>query len=355
MVALADEVDEAAKEGRAAFDEAKSTVGGLAEGVEPELKNWLGSEVRKLEGKMKSFDGRLTKVTTASTKFRADSEKRASEELKTFEKRVIAMLKYHQNAKGGMSNADLFTAMCKDDKITEKEFLAFFRTIEKEPPAKEDEEEKKEGEEAKPAAKPAKVEEEPLSEDDLKRTFKYLDDDEEGSLSKDKFCNLVRVFMKVAKDTVVTEGLSIKESKTLRRLEIGEVVELLEGPSEEETVKVMRLKVKVMKDDLEGWVTKSGNQGTNFLVEGGNQFKVVTETILTETFALDGSGAKASTKRLKDTTRKLKVGELVEVREWPAKEEKSGLMRMKCRTKSDGITGYVTTVGNQGTVYLEVA
>merc|ERR1712060_891039 len=103
----------------------------------------------------------------------------------------------------------------------------------------------------------------------------------------------------------------------------------------------------VMKDDLEGWVTKSGNQGTMFLEEGGNTFKVITETILTETFALDGSGAKAS-------TRKLKVGEIVEVREWPAKEEKSGLMRMKCRTRTDGITGYVTTVGNQGTVYLEV-
>merc|ERR1711865_249918 len=149
-------------------------------------------------------------------------------------------------------------------------------------------------------------------------------------------------------------GLSIKESKTLRRLEVGEVVELLEGPQEEESVKVMRLKVKVLKDDLEGWVTRSGNQGTLFLEEGGNVFKVVAETIMTDGFSLDGSDAKASTKKLKDTTRKLKVGELVEVREWPSKEEKSGLMRMKCRTRADGLTGWVTTVGNQGTVYLEV-
>merc|ERR1711920_699227 len=67
----------------------------------------------------------------------------------------------------------------------------------------------------------------------------------------------------------------------------------------------------------------------------------------------DGSNANAA-KKVKDTTRKLKVGEIVEVREWAKKEEKSGLMRMKCKCRSDGVTGWVTTVGNQGTVFLEV-
>merc|ERR1712129_97054 len=300
-------------------------------------------------------------VTTSSAKFREDAKKKDAEELKGFEKKVVSMLKYHQNSKGGLSNTDLFASIDtnSDGKIEEDEFLAFFRTCEKESTKKEEVEEKKEEakeEDGKEVKAEAKVEpkDEGLSEEDLTRAFTYFDDDEEGFLDKDKFCNLVRQFMKVAKDTVVTAGLSIKESKTLRRLEVGEVVEILEGPQEEETVKVMRLKVKVMKDDLEGWVTKFGNQGTMFLEEGGNTFKVVAETILIETFALDGTGAKASTRKLKDTTRKLKVNEVVEVREWPKKEEKSGLMRMKCRTKTDAITGWVTTVGNQGTVYLEV-
>lgn len=359
MTKLSDEVDAAVQAAREAQAEIKKTITGLSEGVEPELKAYIMIETKKLEGRMRSWEGRLGKVAMQSNRCREDAKKKEVEELKTFEKQAIAMLKYHQSVKGG-SNEDLFASIAKDDKITEAGFVDFFRTIEK-PKAEEEgetkEEETKEGEtkeESKEVKKEAKKEAPELSEDDLKRTFNHLDDDEEGFLSKEKFCTLVRVFMKVAKDTVVTAGLSIKESKTLRRLEVGEVVELLEGPQEEESVKVMRLKVKVLKDDLEGWVTKSGNQGTQFLEEGGNIFKVVAETIMTEALALDGSDAKASTKKLKDTTRKLKVGELVEVREWPQKEEKSGLMRMKCRTKTDGLTGWVTTVGNQGTVYLEV-
>jgi len=78
----------------------------------------------------------------------------------------------------------------------------------------------------------------------------------------------------------------------------------------------------------------------------------VKDTIMTPSFSLSGDGA---TKKLKDTTRKLKEGELVEVREWPRKEEESGLMRMQVRAKSDGQIGWATMLGNQGTLFLEVA
>merc|ERR1719253_254375 len=97
----------------------------------------------------------------------------------------------------------------------------------------------------------------------------------------------------------------------------------------------------------------AGNQGTKFIQEGGSIFKVVKETILTEAFEIDG-GSKETTRKLKDNTRKLKVNELVEVREWPKKEEKTGLMRMKCKAKADGATGWATTLGNSGVEFLVV-
>merc|ERR1712099_96765 len=125
------------------------------------------------------------------------------------------------------------------------------------------------------------------------------------------------------------------------------------GPLKEDDAEVARVRVKAMKDDVDGWVTPMGNQGTVFLEEGGNLFKVVKETILTESFELDGGSSKDATRKLKDTTRKLKEGEIVEVREWARKEEKSGLIRMKCKVKSSGAIGWVTTVGNQGNVYVE--
>lgn len=33
---------------------------------------------------------------------------------------------------------------------------------------------------------------------------------------------------------------------------------------------------------------------------------------------------------------------------------RSGLKRVRCRATSDGVIGWATVVGNQGTVYLEV-
>merc|ERR1712032_218534 len=81
-----------------------------------------------------------------------------------------------------------------------------------------------------------------------------------------------------------------------------------------------------------GWITVAGSDGTEYLTEGGSMFKIVKATILTESFELD---VKESTRKLVDKTRKLKAGEVLEVHEWPRKEEQSGLFRMKAKVRTD--------------------
>merc|ERR1712151_1155152 len=108
-----------------------------------------------------------------------------------------------------------------------------------------------------------------------------------------------------------------------------------------------------MKDGLEGWATIMGNQGTTFLKEGGNTFKVVKETILTESF--DISAPTSDKKKVHETTRKLKVGEILEVRQYGKKQEDTGLTRMKCRVQTDGLVGWVTMLGNTGIKFVETA
>jgi len=183
-----------------------------------------------------------------------------------------------------------------------------------------------------------------ISFGDASRLFNYLDEEEVGHLTKEQFLSLIRRYMKVVKMSVMTEENSTK-SKPLRRLEEGEVVEVIAGPEAAEE-DIPRVKVKAISDGVEGWVTPVGNRGTVFLEDGGNMFKVVKEAIMTIGFAIDGGD------NSKD--KKLKVGEILEAREWAKKEEKSGLMRMKVRVKSDGQTGYVTTTGNTGIVFVEV-
>jgi hypothetical protein len=160
--------------------------------------------------------------------------------------------------------------------------------------------------------------------------------------------------MKVMKETIATNGVDLKASSPVRRLEVGEQCEVIEGPVFDKEAEVPRVHVRMMKDDVEGWATPVGNQGTVFLQESALTMKVVKETILTSTFAIAGTEeAKEQSRKLKDNTRKLKVGEILEVKEWMKKEESSGLMRMKVKAKADGQMGWATAVGSAGQVFLE--
>jgi len=184
---------------------------------------------------------------------------------------------------------------------------------------------------------------------DLHRLFSIWDESGDGALSRERFAELLRKFMKVLKKTVLTDAVSIKESKVVRKLGEKEVLEVFGAAVAEAEVDVMRIKARAMDDGAEGWVTISGNQGTTYLQDGGGVFKVVKETILTESFELG-----AASKDAVAVERKLKVGELVEVKTWMKKQEETGLVRMRCRAVLDGSVGWATVLGNQGGVFLEV-
>jgi len=285
-------------------------------------------------------------------------------ELDDFKELALKTMRYHRSVKK-LSNDELFAAIDKnsDGRIEESEFLKFFQTCEKLPVAepKKEEEPKKEGDdevkeepvEAKQADSIEKFFQSSsaaLSDEDLANVFNLLDEDSEGFLSKVVFLRIVRQFMKIAKGTPMTEELCLKDSKLLRRMEVNEVIEVIVGPEKEDSANVARIKCKAVKDDLEGWVTLSGNEGSVFLKEGGNLFKVIKETIMTDSREI-GEG-KVDTKV---KPRKLKEGEFLECREWPSKQEDSGLTRMMCKAKTDGRIGWATTLGNTGIAFIEQA
>lgn len=364
---FASETDDLVKVCKEIFAPARETVGKLSkdgkeEEVEQELLVFLSQQESLLEVRLKKMEAIITRAGQTAHNFRSEAKRKEMLEMRQIEQRALAMIRFHRQAKK-LSLEALFEAVDsnKDGKVDEAEFKAFFETCEKQPlnkpKAEADAEKKEEDGEAK---KEEEVKQEFMSapsDDELSRLFKSLDEAGEGALPKDAFVSICRIYMKVVGETVITDGISIKEAKTLRRLDISEVLEILEGPVEEEAVKMERVKVKAMKDAVEGWVTVSGNQGTKFLKEGGHTFKVKAEILLTPAFLLDAApeskeGEEAP--KVPQPGRKLKVGELVEVREWPRAEEKSGATRMRCKVLADGSLGWVTTVNNAGTVFVEV-
>merc|ERR1712003_538409 len=88
-----------------------------------------------------------------------------------------------------------------------------------------------------------------------------------GGLSKTNFVGFVEVFFKVEKPTALTDKADIKESSTVRKLEKGEILKVLDGPIVDEKFGVTRVYVQCVSDEKTGWATSKGNQGTPFLEE----------------------------------------------------------------------------------------
>ncbi|CAE8584073.1 unnamed protein product [Polarella glacialis] len=153
---------------------------------------------------------------------------------------------------------------------------------------------------------------------------------------------LVRLYYKCVKATVLSDEISIK-GKTVRRLEVGEVLEALEGPAKEEGAGVQRIKCQAVQDDAIGWVTLAGNQGTPFLEPGGNFYTCVKETLLTDGLSVQDS----------KTVRRIAKGEVIEVLEFQKKDASADVKRIKGKAKLDGASGWITVSSNAGTSFLE--
>jgi len=384
ITSLATETESVVKRATDALGKAKKALDNLSAGTDDRfkdsIKDFVKKESKDIFMRTARFELRLKRATNLCKKFRhRATTKRLVENQKLRESALIVM-KFNQRSKK-LSDEDFFTSFRNgkaDGKITEKEFSVWFKSADtnthdvieedEEPKAEEeakeengkDAEMKEDGEEEKKdeatsgedaakekkeekkaePAKPAKPE--PvitpinLSTSEVSRVFGLLQDGAAG-LSKDGFLKLVKVYLCVVKETALTSGFAIKESKPMRRLERNEVVEVLAGPKVEPVMKVKRVQARAVKDGAEGWITMEGNQGTSFMKECEHQFKVVKETTLSDSFEIAEGEAKP-----KESGQKLKVGDILEVLEWPKKEETSGELRMKVKLEGSDVTGWAT-------------
>jgi len=106
-----------------------------------------------------------------------------------------------------------------------------------------------------------------LEPEQLDRFFASFEKDAEGAVAKTPFLNFSRILYRVVKETVLTTERTIRDSKTIRRLEVDETVEVIEGPIKDENIDIIRMRGTTLKDNLVGWVTVLGNNGAVILEE----------------------------------------------------------------------------------------
>jgi len=190
----------------------------------------------------------------------------------------------------------------------------------------------------------------------------------------------------------MTNNLDIKECKVVRKLAVGELFTVVEGPVEEKEANITRVKGRCLKDDQEGWVTVKGNAGTTYASPSTTHYKVIREVRLQKTFASETAEAVRELQKdeaLRDGTvgwitlkgenvkpwspyykcvvsmqlydspssdgaavvREIAIGETLEILEGPVDDNKE--LRMKARAEKDNAIGWATIRGSDGKQFLQ--
>merc|ERR1719221_1293401 len=150
------------------------------------------------------------------------------------------------------------------------------------------------------------------------------------------FAATIPKYYSVLKEVEANKKYQPEGAGVLRKLEVGETFQVLEGPKEEKAAPESRIKVRATSDGVEGWVSRNG------LKSWSADYKVLVSTPLQDT-----RGATEVTKII----RELAKGEQFEYLEGPFEEGKE--LRLKGRAKKDGIIGWVTLKDEQGHRKLE--
>lgn len=129
----------------------------------------------------------------------------------------------------------------------------------------------------------------------------------------------------------LTNDMDIKDCRVVRKLDRGETMMVLEGPKDDATTGVTRIRVQSMKDQAEGWVTVKGNAGTVYAQESGRHYTITEEVQLQAAFASDS-----------DKVRTLLKGESIDLTDGPKDEKAPDILRVKARALSTGTVGWVT-------------
>jgi len=356
-------------------------------------------EAKQLEMRMGRMEGRILRIVNLSDRFRAHAARKKIQQLERLRERAVKVLRYNQKLRN-LSNDAFFDLVDADGdgEIGEADWRCIFanadmeiQTLHMELTAEEMEKscsmtndeslalkevqgtdnrvdsraeivkdvvdadkidinelgkENLEGLPALPEDVRNPNDSITLSADQISLLFTYLLKKGETTLSRETFSRIMCCYMKVVQDTVMTSGKSISTSSVVKRLELNEVIEILDGPLKDPALGIMRVLGRAVVDGKEGWVSVAGSRGSSYLEDGGNLFKVLRETILTDSFVPSGE---------KDSDKILKEGSILEVYEWPKKEESSGLMRLRGKVRYDGAEGWVSLAGNDGSIFLEIA
>jgi len=145
----------------------------------------------------------------------------------------------------------------------------------------------------------------------------------------------------IVKEVELQNKFATGSHNAKRMLEVGETIQLLDGPREEKSLPAKRIKVCALNDKAVGWITKADSLVKKWQPLYRVAVAVPLQLAKSSSLAAEGS----------EPVRELSKGEQVELLEGPCKEESE--VRMKCRALKDSAIGWVTVRDENGKQLLD--
>jgi len=148
-------------------------------------------------------------------------------------------------------------------------------------------------------------------------------------------------YYEIKKSVSLQKKFGSESIEVVRTLQVGEKVNILEGPKEEKVTPTRRMKVRASIDGAVGWVTMTAKDPS--LKAWTPRYICTRDTGLNSTKEVKGG----------EQVRRLEKGEFVELLEGPIEDGDLGVLRIRARAEKDHAEGWATLRGNQGTPFLE--
>eukprot|EP00931_Biecheleriopsis_adriatica_P064024 TRINITY_DN38888_c0_g1_i1.p1 TRINITY_DN38888_c0_g1~~TRINITY_DN38888_c0_g1_i1.p1 ORF type:complete len:1979 (+),score=598.34 TRINITY_DN38888_c0_g1_i1:91-6027(+) len=148
-----------------------------------------------------------------------------------------------------------------------------------------------------------------------------------------EFLKAVQEFSSCLREIDLTDQCSIEASNKVRKIDKSEVLEVVEGPQLDGDSKVERLRVRALRDGVEGWTTGKGNQGTQFL-------KLREKPLLC---AVREANLLTTSDKTSPVIRRIKPDEMLELLEGPRHQEFEPQVFLQGKASKDGAEGFILT------------
>lgn len=176
-----------------------------------------------------------------------------------------------------------------------------------------------------------------LSEYEISLFFRQFTE----GLSRLELASVIQEFMVCDSPTTLTEAFDIGATATLRKVEPGELFEILDSLKAAADSEVQRAPVRAIADGVTGWVTVSGNKGKIFMRNAEKPILICDEEVDLQREFADQS----------PVVRSLRVEEEFELLEGPREEIVPGEVHVQGTCAKDGASGWITLKDSAGTEY----